>query len=532
VRDLASGRNRRITNKGSWAESNEWAETSVVSPDGRQIAYTWYNKDSFYELRLIPAGGGQPRVLFRREDVFWIQTAGWTGDGKQVLALLSDRNSAKEIVAISAADGAVRSLKRLDWRWPQKISLSPDGRYVLYDALRQKDSAERDVWMLSTGAASEEVLIQHPADDYAPLWSPDGKKVLFASDRTGATSLWAVAVAQGKAQGAPELVKANVGRISPLGFTREGSYYYGLGVGMEDIYVAELDPATGKVLGSPERITERFLGANSAPAWSPDGRQLAYLSHRGPATKRPGSLTVVIRSVPTGEERDLPTKLNLSPPVQWFPDGRSLLVSARENQGGWSFYRMDAQSGDTSLIGPAATPGGGFPHPALSPDGKAVFFSYRDVKARRSSIWAREIQGGREQELYRTPGIEGVASLALSRDGRQLVFALPDHGLYCMPAGGGGAREILRRSNTHGPGRLAWTPDGRYVLAARDTGSPGRFDLWRVPVAGGEPQKIDLPGENVAFPSAHPDGRRIAHTAGRAGQSEIWVLENFLPALK
>ena len=72
VRDLASDQNRRITNKGSWSESEEYAESSAVSPDSRQIAYAWFNNDNFYELRLIAASGGQPRVLFRDKEVFWI----------------------------------------------------------------------------------------------------------------------------------------------------------------------------------------------------------------------------------------------------------------------------------------------------------------------------------------------------------------------------------------------------------------------------------------------------------------------------
>ena len=69
------------------------------------------------------------------------------------------------------------------------------------------------------------------------------------------------------------------------------------------------------------------------------------------------------------------------------------------------------------------------------------------------------------------------------------------------------------------------------MLVVRGT-SPERTGLWRVPVSGEEPQKIELPGEHVAFPSVHPDGRRLAYTGGRAGQNEIWVLENFLAALR
>ena len=141
------------------------------------------------------------------------------------------------------------------------------------------------------------------------------------------------------------------------------------------------------------------------------------------------------------------------------------------------------------------------------------------------------IQDGRDKELYRVVHPKELASPTVSRDGRQLAFVVMDQGLYLMPASGGEAREILRAPNVHGPGRLAWTADGRQVLVVRSTGSPGQTELWRVPVAGGEPQKIDLPA-GLAFPSFHPDGRRLAFTGGRAGQKEVWVLENFLAALR
>ena len=57
VHDLATGENRRITRKGSWWPSGEYAEFSVVSADGRQIAYNWYNKDGFYDLRIVEIDG-------------------------------------------------------------------------------------------------------------------------------------------------------------------------------------------------------------------------------------------------------------------------------------------------------------------------------------------------------------------------------------------------------------------------------------------------------------------------------------------
>ena len=59
-------------------------------------------------------------------------------------------------------------------------------------------------------------------------------------------------------------------------------------------------------------------------------------------------------------------------------------------------------------------------------------------------------------------------------------------------------------------------------------------ELWRIPIAGGEPQRTGLSVEGIGIVAPHPDGRRIAFDTGNRGGSpnELWVLENFLPPLK
>ena len=70
VRDLVTGQNRRLTNKGTSQDSDEFAESSVISGDGRQIAYAWYNKEKFYELRVIGIDGSNPRTVYRDKRVW------------------------------------------------------------------------------------------------------------------------------------------------------------------------------------------------------------------------------------------------------------------------------------------------------------------------------------------------------------------------------------------------------------------------------------------------------------------------------
>ena len=128
------------------------------------------------------------------------------------------------------------------------------------------------------------------------------------------------------------MVKPDMGRISPMGFTRRGSYYYGLRTGMNDVYVATLDLATGKLLAPPTKATQRFVGSNHGPAWSPDGKYLAYISQRGPSRFGRGSRIISIRSVKTGEERELSPNLNRlghRMDLPWSPMGVPFLSTVR-----------------------------------------------------------------------------------------------------------------------------------------------------------------------------------------------------------
>jgi len=107
----------------------------------------------------------------------------------------------------------------------------------------------------------------------------------------GNMSAWLQRVSDGKTAGPPELVKQDIGQAQPIGFTRTGSFYYGLVIGTSDVYTAEFDPATGRVATQAQKTAQRFIGSNFSPAWSPDGQFLAYISSR-----RPGLIGTAQRS--------------------------------------------------------------------------------------------------------------------------------------------------------------------------------------------------------------------------------------------
>ncbi len=156
------------------------------------------------------------------------------------------------------------------------------------------------------------------------------------------------------------------------------------------------------------------------------------------------------------------------------------------------------------------------------------------------SIVTRELAESREKELYRAVSSTRVSHLAISPDGRRLAFVWRDSekgkaALSVIPTAGGEPRELQSVSLPEVILQPAWTPDSRHIVFARSTPGPERkFELWRIPADGGEPPTLGLSMEGL-LPyglSVHPDGRRIAFTAGTPVRWEIWVMENVLPALK
>ena len=545
IRDLVAGETRRLTNKGTWAQSSEFALFPILSPDGKQIAYGWFNKEWTWDLRVIGTDGSAPRVLYQSPEVDFVSPGGWTPDGKYIAVAIVRKGRTTQAALISVADGSLRVLKtKPSGGGGSKIALSPDGRYIAYDGWPDPETKENDIFLLSVETGQEIPLVQHPANDLCPVWTPDGKRVLFASDRSGTLGLWVQQVVEGKPKGAPELVKPDVGHIWPMGFTQKGSFYYGLETGMNDVYTATLDLKAVRVLDAPTPLSQRYVGSNSSPAWSPDGKYIAYVSQRGPG--RAGANTrnkvVAIRSVETGQERDILVDLTIVTRPLWSPDSLSIVVSGqRRERPSNGIFRIDVQSGELTTL--VQEEGNNYRWPALSQDAKTLFYLQINFPKKTWSIRARDLRSGEEKELYSVlPPPVNIGSLGLSPDGQQLAFFLADQAkavLKVMPATGGEAREICQiQRPAYFPGntRLVWSPDGERILFVRGGQDPTKpqdqtYELWQVSAAGGEPQKLGLTMERLRDLSLHPDGKRLAFSAGQT-KLEVWVMENFLPTLK
>jgi Tol biopolymer transport system component len=301
----------------------------------------------------------------------------------------------------------------------------------------------------------------------------------------------------------------------------------------------------------PTPVNPRLMGRGTSPAWSPDGQFIAYLSHRrgaGLENLKVGPRVICIRSLKTGEERELSTPLSFETThrLQWSPDGRFLLATGMDIKGRGGLYRIAVESGEVVPVVQGASRSTR-PYGVWSPDGKAIFYNTRgNVTGEGSEIRVRDLETGRETEIYRPAAPSAGASvnrpnnLALSPDGQWLAFGLGGYTtssvLMVMPAVGGEPRELLRLPQ--GEGALTgfeWAGDGKHLLFTKvEGGGPNPSltpELWRISVEGGALQKVGLATQNGGRLAIHPDGRQIAFTAGEV-KEEVWVMENFLPALQ
>ena len=540
VRDLTKNTTRRLTNTGGWVASGDYASESVVSPDGRQVAYAWFVENEFKnELRVLSLATdnpARPRVILRTERNDYSRPVAWTPDGTQLVVLRSLPDKTNQIGIVAVQDGSYRSIKSLEWRYPRRLSLSPDGQHLAYDVPAGDNGSARDILALATNGSRETTVVGGPANDSSPLWSPDGSQLLFLSDRTGNNALWTIPVEAGQPKGSPVLAKADVGPMSLLGITKNGLLHYFVpGSSRKNLYIAGL--SSMKASSSPSVATESFVNGNLGPAWSHDGEYLAYYSLRNPPV-------LVVRSAKTSDERVIPLPAAVTYPFntgpKWFPDGRSLLVLSADAQGtGVGFYRLVLETGQTELLFRINR---GTSSYDLSADGKTIFYVLQHAIS--GKLMRFDIDSGRETELKKD---EWFITVAASPDGSQVAYvksirkslgtgpsgpAKPTDApsvVEVMPAAGGPSREAFRSGNWYGGARynaLAWSPDQRFILFVQDDGA-----LWRVPVSGGEAQQVGISMKaRIKSPAVHPDGTRIVFAAVDQDNSEVWTLENFLPA--
>jgi Tol biopolymer transport system component len=310
---------------------------------------------------------------------------------------------------------------------------SPDGRRIAFLSRRDgKKEIYMKIYVVNADGRGQRRLARDATFFAAPGWSPDGRTLAFEGVRDGTTGVYSV-----NADGSGQRRLARKGGApawSPDG--QKIAFFSG-----SKIYLMNADGSEHQAL------TKQIVGRNRSLAWSPDGRKLAFLRGRG-CNDFTFSLYVV-RSDGSGL-RDLTSKLGAlncgggspaSDPA-WSPDGRKLAF-VRLNAGfGEPIYVVKADgSGLRRLTRSSALDA----DPTWSPDGrKLAFVSARDGN---SEVYVMNADGSGQRSLTRNPAFD--ANPAWSPDGRKIVFVSNrdgGYGIYVMNADGSGQQRLAQRS--------------------------------------------------------------------------------------
>jgi Tol biopolymer transport system component len=347
---------------------------------------------------------------------------------------------------------------------------SPDGRQIAY--VRTVDEMSQRIRVMSALGGSDRALSDFPV--WAPIaWSPDGRFI-----------------AAGRAGDASDVGQAHAIYLVPV------------------------------VAGDPRPLTRPEGDTNDwSPAFSPDGRRLAYASCASLAYRSGCHLQVVdldAAFAPVGRPRRLtPESVWTINGLTWTRDGTSIIYSAR--QGSLvHLWRVDAAAARPPERIEMA--GRGVQFPAVAPTGDRLAYVHmpEDMDIYRLDPPAPA------QPIARSSFADSLPQF--SPDGQRMAYcsARSNDAFEVWVAGlDGSPPERL----THGPGQWqcspAWSPDGTRI-AFDSRAEDGSWHVWTIDASGGVPQQVTTEAGDQVRPSWSRDGRWIYFVWKRAHDRDVW----------
>ena len=530
--DLISGEQHDVTSDGSWREGNaEYNELSVWSPDGNQLAYQWILPNAF-ELRTISRDGTKRRTLMRKEKLRYLHPFSWSADGHYILVGQQYGYEKVDLTLVDVADGSETVVHSLSEPRPDSAQLSPSGRYVAWDH-RTSDSSERDIFVLDVHTKKVVRVEENPANDMFPEWTPDGKWLLFTSDRRGGRGLWAVRWMNGRPLGQVKLVSELSGPITPLGVTREGSYFFARATVDRDLFQTRIDIKNGVVVGEVNRLPTSLQGVNLVGAYSPDGKRIAWLS-----TPESGREMAVlsVRDLSNHETREFPIRTLLNGvfvggnSLQWLPTGEAVIIRG-SNGSGTHYFRVDTENGRIARYLPDLFDPIGDLY-AFSSDGRHVYFvELRDLERKEPGIYRLDIASGNKVRLHPLFGRKRIISFGVSPNGKQIAFCT-ENVMYLLPTAGGEAQIIYEAPDDQQLAlSLVWASNDS-VLAGLTPRGGQTTALWQFFADRRPARPMGLTSRQLQTLRLHPNGRELLYASGTGNsQFKVWSLDNVIAHL-
>jgi len=481
------------------------------SPDGKHVAFVRVSEQGG-AIYTVPWPSGQERRLIDHDvDATWFfvgmyPALSWSPDGRWLAFHERPPGSpVNRIVRVSLYTREKQPLtappeNTLGDMYP---AFSPDGAWLAF-ARSSALFGGWDVWVQHVKGGEPRRLTSGPHLLISGLtWSPDGSEILYSTE---VPSIHGVSVAGGE----PRLL-LGIGAALP---SVRGNLLVHLQVTAPPRAIWRVAGRGAALRGrEPEKLIASSQGEGN-PAYSPDGRRIAFESRRSGATniwlcdsdgRNPVQLTSFERS--TGTPR-------------WSPDGHRLAFDSLE-AGDWNIYVVDADGGAPRRL----TPEPSQEHAATwSRDGRLVYF--QSNRSGSQQIWKMPSAGGPAVQVTRTGGTSALESW----DGRYLYYtnSLVTSGIWRLPLDGGAETEVIR-----GPLRWSadWTlvRDGIYYAMVRRQGPRNEHTIQFFDFVSGRATEVfgQIGRSNYQLVAVSPDERWILYTEFPERQSELMLVENF-----
>ena len=284
----------------------------VFFPDGRSLAFSRGSRSSFRDIFVVPIEGGEPRRLISGRLTYGLD---WTADSREIIFSSAVGAGARRRLWRTPASRASAELIAVGGEFALNPTLSSQGNGVIYTEWINSSG----IWQIDLAGSkgiSSRPLISSTQVENSPQFSPDGKKVAFASTRTGSYEIWTC--------------------DSDGGNTQRLTFFGG--------------PLTG------------------TPRWSPDGRQIAFDSRPG------GYSDIFLISSAGGSPRCLTPGTSDADDIvpSWSRDGRWIYFTS-DRSGQSQIWKMPAGGGPAAQV----TQGSAF-EAKESADGNTIYFSRQD----------------------------------------------------------------------------------------------------------------------------------------------------------
>ena len=398
-------------------------------------------------------------------------------------------------------------------------AMSPDGKYVVHVS---KDVDGESLWLEQVATESNLQIAKPELVSYWGLtFSPDGEYVycVTAESNKGKTSLTMIPVLGGPPRRLP------VGPHGPISFSPDGRQFAFINA-LHDVFQLNVADAKGDSarLIATSTPPEKFIDISVGPAWSPDGNEIACAARK--QDEAGYFYTVVGIRVADGAKRSLTThRWSELGQIVWLPDAAGLVVVARESLSAPSqIWHLSLSGSDARRVTNDLNNYHGLSYNART--GSLMAVQTNVV----SNVWVVTSVSLNQVERRQFPVDAGSALKIASASGRIEDVAWTHDGQVAYVSNGAdGSNVWLWEPNAQGPRQLtigarnirglAVSPDGRDLVFSSDRA--GTFNLWRMNMSGGEPVRLTN-GEGEISPRYSPDGRWVVYQRGYQNSGKIW----------